>query len=110
MKTIFLGLVLGLFGFALAGGSDADSSAPVKVAYKCEKGTRVQVVYLNNNQGSFATVIVNGVKLSMQTQVSASGARYVGSGYTWWNKGMEGTLFKGINLDTMTSLDTCLEK
>jgi membrane-bound inhibitor of C-type lysozyme len=66
--------------------------------------------YLNNLQGSFATVIVNGVKLKMQTTISASGARYVGSGYTWWNKANEATLFKGTNLDTITVLDSCLEK
>jgi membrane-bound inhibitor of C-type lysozyme len=108
MKKIFSGLVLSLFGVALAGAGDSNS--PFKVAYRCEKGTRVQVIYLNNAQGSFATVIVNGVKLKMQTAMSASGARYVGSGYTWWTKGNEATLFKGMNLETMTNLDSCLEK
>ena len=110
MHKLLFGWVLSLFGVALAGAGNADSDAPFKVAYKCEKGTRVQAIYLNNLQGSFATLIVNGVKLKMQTQISASGARYVGSGYTWWNKGNEATLFKGTNLETITVLDTCLEK
>jgi membrane-bound inhibitor of C-type lysozyme len=108
MKKLFFAVILTFFGVALAGA--ADSNAPFKVAYKCEKGTRVQVIYLNNAQGSFATVIVNGVKLKMQTAISASGARYVGTGYTWWTKGNEATLFKGTNLETMTNLDSCLEK
>jgi membrane-bound inhibitor of C-type lysozyme len=106
MKKLFS--CLAFFTVALAGAGEPN--APFKVAYICDKGTRVQAIYLNNSQGSFATVIVNGVKLKMQTQVSASGARYVGSGYTWWNKGNAGTLFKGTNLDTIVPLDSCLEK
>jgi hypothetical protein len=44
MKKLFSGLLLTFFGIALAGAGDADSDAPFKVAYICEKGTRVQVI------------------------------------------------------------------
>ncbi len=58
----------------------------------------------------FADFRLNGRLIKTKTVISGSGARYVGGGYTWWSKGIEGTLFKGMNLETMKTIDTCLEK
>ncbi len=58
----------------------------------------------------FADLEFNRKFVKTKTVILGSGARYVGGGYTWWSKGKEGTLFKGGNLETMKTVDACLEK
>jgi membrane-bound inhibitor of C-type lysozyme len=96
-KSLVLMVVLGTAG-ALAGGNTAQ--------YICAKGTRVQATYT----GQQARVTVGGKVLQMTTARSASGARYVGDGYTWWTKGPNADLYRGTDPATLTRLDSCRER
>ncbi len=92
--------VLCLIGLSsvLAGGGDATT-----VRYACDRGSRVQATYT----GQHARVILNGRALEMDTARSGSGARYVGGGYTWWTKGKNADLYKGVHLATIRAVDHC---
>lgn len=92
-KWVFLSLLLGT---VWAGGSNT-------TLYSCVQGTKVEAQYV----GQKAWVVINGKRLLMQTTRSASGARYIGGGYTWWTKGPKADLYKGTNPATFTLLDRC---
>ena len=100
LPTLFLSSV------SLGGGGN-ETSGSINVSYACPKIGTLNVTYRDN---MFADLILNGKLIKTKTVISGSGARYVGGGYTWWSKGNEGTLFKGMNLETMKAIDRCLEK
>ena len=95
-----------LSGISLGGGGN-EAAGTIKVMYGCPKIGTLTVKYRDN---MFAVFMLDGRLVKTRTVISGSGARYVGDGYTWWSKGNEGTLFKGMNLETMKTVDTCLEK
>lgn len=65
------------------------TTAPVTVAYVCEDGATLSATY----SGEEASVEYGGETYAMTTQMSASGARYVGDGLQWWTRGDgEGTV------------------
>jgi membrane-bound inhibitor of C-type lysozyme len=82
------------------------SAAPTLVKYSCTNKARVQVTY----NGDSARLVFNNKIYLMKSAISASGARYIGGGYTWWTKANEGSLFRGTNLETMQSIARCKEK
>jgi membrane-bound inhibitor of C-type lysozyme len=100
MSRIAVSLMLWLAGLSsvLAGGGDA-----MRVGYACDRGSRVEATYT----GQHARVILNGRTLEMDTALSGSGARYVGDGYTWWTKGKNADLYKGVDLATIRAIDHC---
>lgn len=65
--------------------------------YLCERGVEVPVSYVNGAEGSVAVLHVEGRLVTLPAARSASGARYAwpsdGSGYVWWTKGEEATLY-----------------
>lgn len=63
-------------------------SQPVTVAYACADGSSLTATY----SGRDATVEYGGRTHAMTTEISASGARYVGDGLQWWTRGDEGTV------------------
>lgn len=73
-------------GFDLQGGT-----------YLCDRGVEVPVSYVNAAEGSVAVLHVEGRLVTLPIAPSASGARYAwpsdGSGYVWWTKGEEATLY-----------------
>ena len=51
------------------------------------------VEYINGGGNSLAIVPVGGQSIVFANVVSASGARYVGRQYTWWEKGGQSATF-----------------
>jgi membrane-bound inhibitor of C-type lysozyme len=110
MKNLFLVSALVLTTLLLSGvtlGGGGNESSTTNVVYGCPKIGTLKVMYRDN---MFANFVFHGRLIKTKTVISGSGARYVGGGYTWWSKGNEGTLFKGMKLETMKTVDTCLEK
>ncbi|MEW4467656.1 MliC family protein [Parasphingorhabdus sp. JC815] len=67
-----------------------ETETVTKTTYKCEDGTVVEASYPDTDT---ATVVIGDKTVEMTTEVSASGARYVGDSWEWWTKGMtEGML------------------
>ncbi len=93
--SLCLGLPLAVWSQAPAAEGFTSSS----VQYRCAGGKRLQVVYLNINDGqSFATLQHRGRMVLMKTLPTGSGATY-GSvdealGYVWRTKGAEGHLYQ----------------
>lgn len=84
--------------FASAGGGGG-----LSVRYSCAANARVEATYT----GQHARLVVEGQVLEMTTGLSASGARYVGGGYTWWTKGRTAELYRGEDPGQLTSLRQC---
>lgn len=83
--------------------AQAGGGGPAVVRYVCEGGTRLEATYT----GQRASVVVNGREVEMTVQPSASGARYVGGGRTWWTKGDAADLYRGTLPGALTALDSC---
>ncbi len=100
MKTQLAALltVSSLAPFASAGGGHG-----LSVRYICVGNIRIQATYT----GQHAQVVVGGLVLEMDTGLSASGARYVGGGYTWWTKGRTAELYRGEIPGQLTSVRQC---
>jgi membrane-bound inhibitor of C-type lysozyme len=99
--------------FALPAAADVDL---VTVRYKCERGVEVPATYVNAAEGSVVVLNVEGQQITLRHVPAASGARYEwpsdGSGYVWWTKGAEASLFwkdaeKG---EEVTLFALCAEK
>ncbi|MES2914604.1 MAG: MliC family protein [Pseudomonadota bacterium] len=67
------------------------------VTYACDRGVEVPATYVNGPDQSLAVIHVEGRQITLLNEPAASGARYGwpsdGSGYVWWTKGDEATLF-----------------
>ena len=65
--------------------------------YACDRGVAVPATYVNGPDQSLAVLHVDGRQITLVGEPAASGARYGwpsdGSGYVWWSKGDEATLF-----------------
>lgn len=94
-----------LLGWPAVSWSQAPAAAGFNsssVSYLCAGGKRLQVVYLNINDGlSFATLQHRGRMVLMKTLPTGSGATY-GSvdealGYVWRTKGAEGHLYQRMS-------------
>ncbi len=81
--------------------------------YLCERGVEVPVSYVNGGGDSVAVLHVEGRLVTLPIAPSASGARYAwpsdGSGYVWWTKGDEATLYwrDGTTSEEVALLDGC---
>lgn len=63
--------------------------------YRCDGGAELEVQYINTTPGeSSVDIMLEGEHYLLHQDVSASGARYVAGGLTWWSKGSEGFLQK----------------
>jgi membrane-bound inhibitor of C-type lysozyme len=94
-----------LSGISLGGGNETGRT--VKVTYGCPQ---IGTLKVTHRDFMFADLEFNCKFVKTKTVISGSSARYFGGGYTWWSKGNEGTLFKGMNLETMKDVHTCLEE
>lgn len=76
--------------------------------YQCESGQTIVATYPSTDS---ASVQYQGKSYQMKITISASGARYVGSGLEWWTKGSgkgaQGSLFKQKNGSTGEMLESC---
>lgn len=65
--------------------------------YACDRGVTVPATYVNGADQSLVVIHVDGSQITLVNEISASGARYGwpsdGSGYVWWTKGDEATLY-----------------
>ncbi len=102
MKHIATALVLAFGTLSISHVMAASMGAK----YTCTNGSRVQATY----NGNKARLVLNGRVYLMTQAVSASGVRYIGGNYTWWTKGDKADLYRGTNLNTMKSLDSCRER
>lgn len=74
---------------AMALALAACAHARPSYTYACENGRAVVARY----EGQKAVLEIGGVRHTLTTARSASGARYVGDGLQWWTKGFsEATL------------------
>lgn len=66
------------------------ASSLAKTTYRCSDGSVVEAWYPTTNT---AKIRYQGRSLELTSAISASGARYIGSGWQWWTKGLtEGLL------------------
>jgi membrane-bound inhibitor of C-type lysozyme len=102
MNKCIAATVFALSAFVVSNVTAASMSAK----YTCTQGSKVQATY----NGNRARLVLNGRVYLMTQAISASGVRYIGGGYTWWTKGDKADLYRGTNLNTMKSLDSCRER
>ncbi|UNF40485.1 MliC family protein [Bartonella krasnovii] len=74
------------------------SSNPEKqtITYQCEMGTnkeRVEATYYNADDISLVDFKWQGDRIIAANVIAASGAKYVGEQYIWWEKNKEVTLY-----------------
>jgi membrane-bound inhibitor of C-type lysozyme len=66
-------------------------------SYLCDRDVVVPVVYVNDTETSAAILVADGAQVLLYAEPAASGVRYAwpsdGSGYVWWTKGDEATLY-----------------
>lgn len=80
--------------------------------YTCDRDVVVPAVYVNAEDTSLVVLHVDGNQILLYNEPAASGARYAwpsdGSGYVWWTKGDEATLYwKDGAAGTETVLLSC---
>lgn len=67
------------------------------MTYICDRGVEVPATYVIAAETNLAVIHVDGRQITLVNEVSASGSRYAwpsdGSGYVWWTKGDEATLY-----------------
>lgn len=89
-----------------SGKTSQPGAASSGVRYICESGKSADVHYGENG----LSLRYRGKTHHLKIARSASGARYVGDGLVWWNKGNENTLFQSLGEeDTGDRLDSCKE-
>lgn len=97
MRALLTAAALLLVPGNLAAASDFTTQR-----YACDRGVMVPATYVNAAEGGAAeggivVLHVDGAQLTLISEPSASGARYGwpsgGSGYVWWAKGDEATLY-----------------
>ena len=78
---------LAFIAAAVAGcaAQPAQKPASPEVTYRCDDGRTVVAGYPSPTQ---AELRFDGRRLTLHTEVAASGVRYVGPGWQWWTKGM----------------------
>lgn len=60
------------------------------VAFTCADGSALEVSYPDRDT---AVIVRDGQSVTLTSAISASGARYTGSGWQWWSRGAaEGAL------------------
>lgn len=98
---------------ALTGGEVPDT-ALITATYICDRGVEVPATYLNTADRNFVVINVEGRQISLEVEVSASGARYGwpsdGAHYVWWNTGDEATLYWSEAGAETAVLEGCKEK
>jgi membrane-bound inhibitor of C-type lysozyme len=87
-----------IFAVALLPAAAEAALDVTTLRYTCERGVEIPVVYVNDEaQGSVASLLIDGRLIALVLEDSASGARYAwpsdGSGYVWWTKGDDATLY-----------------
>jgi membrane-bound inhibitor of C-type lysozyme len=80
-------LLLAMFAAGCSAPKPAGLSADY--AYVCEDGRAVRAIYAEDG---VVRLTLEGTTHTLGQAVSASGARYVGEGLQWWNKGDAGRL------------------
>ena len=92
-----LAMVLVLSGLALPAPALAEGLELQTVTYACERGVSVPVAYVNGAEDAIVVLTVEGRQISLYAEPAASGVRYAwpsdGSGYVWWTKGEEASLY-----------------
>lgn len=78
--------------------------------YQCERGIEIPAVYVNTDDASLVIVHVEGHLVTLDQEISASGARYGtgAAGYVWWNKGRNASLFWKAGEDATGEDETLL--
>ncbi len=84
-------------GMLLPGAAQAALDVTM-LRYTCERGVEVPVVYVNDgDEGSVASLVVDGNLITLYREPTASGARYGwpsdGSNYVWLTKDDTAMLF-----------------
>ena len=87
--------LLAIAACSRASAPDAPQTPPAPAAarhaYVCEDGRILSIAYPDRDA---ADLQLDGASHRLQIAISGSGARYVGEGLQWWNKGEEGWLAK----------------
>ena len=100
MKTPFLALFSLLILSACA--TDTRSTDAARSSFTCSDGkTYLTNSYQDKNQAELLDLTLpDGKTVTLINVVAASGARYVGSTYEWWNKGKAATFSnQGVRLE-----------
>ncbi|MEZ5756236.1 MAG: MliC family protein [Paracoccaceae bacterium] len=96
----------------LAASAAGAETTVQNMTYLCDRDVQVPVVYVNAPDTALAVLHVDGSQILLYNEPAASGARYAwpsdGSGYVWWTKGAEATLFwKDGAAGTETAILSC---
>lgn len=90
-------MILRLSGLLLALPAAVLAQEFQTATYLCDRGVEVPATYVNGPDQSVVVINVDARQITLVVEPSASGARYGwpsdGSGYVWWTKGDEATLY-----------------
>jgi len=92
--TLFSTLLISACAVQHPSTAPAVASVPtmtIKHNYRCESGQMIVASYINKDS---ATIEYQTKIYNLQIAVSGSGSRYIGDGFVWWIKGLEGGLFQ----------------
>jgi membrane-bound inhibitor of C-type lysozyme len=88
-------LVLALPALALLAPA-ASAQSYSRMTYLCDRGVEVPATYAVGPDYSLAVINVDGRQVTLVSEAAASGSRYswpADSGYVWWTKGDNATLY-----------------
>jgi membrane-bound inhibitor of C-type lysozyme len=93
-KSKLLALIAAGLGLALPARAALEHGGG---PYRGDRGGEVPGSYVNGAEDAVAVLYLEGRLVTLRIGPSASGARYAspsdGSGYVWWTKGDEATLY-----------------
>lgn len=105
-------MIRGVLGAALLTTPALAETQVQNGRYTCDRDVEIPAVYVNADDLSLVVLQVDGTQVLLYNEPAASGARYAspsdGSGYVWWTKGNEATLYwKDGAVGTEAPILTC---
>jgi membrane-bound inhibitor of C-type lysozyme len=83
-------------------GPDAGTIGPV--TFRCNDGSEIMATFDNAPAPATVLLVRGGQQATLPQAMSASGARYVGDGIEFWNKGNDAMVdWQGISLECSTA-------
>lgn len=87
---------------ATAPEPDADTIGPV--TFTCNDGSAIEATFDNAPDPATVRLVRGGQQFTLPQAMSASGARYVGNGIEFWNKGNDAAVdWQGTMLECSTA-------
>jgi membrane-bound inhibitor of C-type lysozyme len=97
----------GLAVALLMAGTAAQAADPNRigpVTFRCDDGSAIEATFDNALDPATVLLVRNGQQFTLPQAMSASGARYLGNGIKFWNKGDDAMVeWQGTKLECRTA-------